>query len=42
MKDNEGKFDFLALVLKFGFYGEVTTAFCKMRWWVGKMTVPRN
>ena len=42
MKDNEGKFDFLALVLKFGFYGEVTTAFCKMRWLVGKMTVTRN
>ena len=32
MKENEGKFDFLALVLKFGFVGEITTAFCEMRW----------
>ena len=42
MRENEGKFGFLALVLKFGFEGEVTTAFCKMRWLVGKMTVARN
>ena len=34
-KENEGRFDFLALVVKFGFWGEVTTAFCKMRWLVG-------
>ena len=34
MKENEGEFDFLALVLKFGFEGVVTTAFCKMRWLV--------
>ena len=42
MKENEGKFDFLALVVKFGFEGEVTFTFCKMRWLVGKMTVTRN
>ena len=34
MKENEGKFDFLALVVKFGFRREVTAAFCKMRWLV--------
>ena len=39
MKENEGKFDFLALVLKFGFEGEGTFTFCKMRWLVGVMTV---
>ena len=27
VRRNEGKFDFLALVLKFGFRGGVTTAF---------------
>ena len=42
MKENEGKFDFLALVLKFGFEGEVTTAFCKMRWLVRVITVALN
>ena len=30
-----GKFDFLALVVKFGFWEEVITAFCKMRCLVG-------
>ena len=34
MKENEGKFGFLALGVKFGFEGEVTTAFCEMRWLV--------
>ena len=38
MKENEGKLDFLALVLKFGFEGEVTFTFCEMRWLVGLMT----
>mgnify|MGYP003467820417 CR=1 FL=1 len=42
MKENEGKFDLLALVVKFGFRGEVTTAFCKMRWLVGEMTETQN
>ena len=42
MKENEGKFDFLALVVKFGFDGEVTTAFCEMRWLVGVMTAALN
>ena len=42
MKENEGKLDFLALVVKFGVEGEVTTAFCEMRWLVGEMTVTRN
>ena len=42
MKENEGKFDFLALVLKFGFVGEITTAFCEMRWLVGVMTAALN
>ena len=39
MRRNEGKFDFLALVVKFGFDGEVTTAFLKKRWLVGVMTM---
>ena len=42
MKENEGKFDLLALVVKFRFEGEVTTAFCKMRWLVGVMAVALN
>ena len=42
MKENEGMFDFLALVLKFGFEGEVTTAFLKMRWLIGVMTAALN
>ena len=42
MKENEGKFDFLALVVKSGFEGEVTTAFCKKRWLVGVMTAALN
>ena len=42
MKENEWKFDFLALLVKFGFEGEVTTAFCKMRWLVGVMTAAVN
>ena len=37
-----GKFDFWALVVKFGFEGEVTTAFLKMRWLVGVMTAALN
>ena len=39
MRRNEGKLDFLALVVKFGFEGEGTFTFCKMRWLVGVMTV---
>ena len=42
VRRNEGKFDFLALVLKFGFEGEGTFTFCKMRWLVGVMTVALN
>ena len=42
MKENEGKFDFLALVVKFGFDGEVTTAFCKMRWLVWAIVLALN
>ncbi len=42
MKENEGEFDFWALVVKFGFEGEVTTAFCEMRWLVGVMTAALN
>ena len=42
MKENEGKFDFWALVVKFGFEGEVTTAFREMRWLVGVMTAALN
>jgi hypothetical protein len=42
VRRNEGKFDFLALVVKFGFEGEVATAFCKMRWLVGEMTETQN
>jgi hypothetical protein len=37
-----GKFDFLAFVVKFSFEGEVTTAFCEMRWLVGVMTAALN
>ena len=42
MKENEGKFDFLALLVKFGLEGDVTTAFLKMRWLVGVMTLALN
>ena len=42
MRRNEGELDFLALVVKFGFEGEVTAAFCKMRWLVGEMTETQN
>ena len=42
VKENEGKFDFLALLVKFGFEGELTTAFREMRWLVGEMTVTQN
>ena len=42
MKENEGKFDFLVLLVKFGLEGEVATVFCKMRWLVGVMTVTMN
>jgi hypothetical protein len=40
--ENEGKFDFLWLVVKFGFEGEGTFTFCKMRWLVGVMTAALN
>ena len=42
MKENEGKLDFLALVVKFGFEGEVTTAFCEMRWLVWAIVLALN
>ena len=42
MKENEGKFDFLWLVVKFGFEGEGTFTFCKMRWLVVVMTAALN
>ena len=42
VRRNEGKLDFMALVLKFEFEGEVTFTFCKMRWQVGVMTVTMN
>ena len=41
-EETRGWFDFLTLVVKFGFEGEVTTAFCKMRWLVGVMTAALN
>lgn len=42
MKENEGKLDFLALVVKFGFEGAFTTAFCEMRWLAGVITAALN
>jgi hypothetical protein len=37
-----GSLIFWVLVVKFGFEGELTTAFCKMRWLVGGMTETQN
>ena len=37
-----GKFDSLRLVVKFGFEGVVTTAFCKMRWLVWAIVLALN